>query len=73
MRRLIAVLVLALGTVDSPIAQQSSGSSQLNVVPVQGKIHLISGAGVNVTVHVGKYGVLLVDTPQAANVPQGHG
>jgi len=70
MRRLIAVLVLALGTVDSPIAQQSSGNSQLNVVPVQGKIHLISGAGVNVTVHVGKYGVLLVDTPQAANVPR---
>jgi cyclase len=70
MRRLLAILVLALGTVDSPIAQQSSGNSQLNVVPVQGKVHLISGAGVNVTVHVGKYGVLLVDTPQAANVPR---
>ena len=25
---------------------------------------MISGAGVNITVHVGKYGVLLVDTPQ---------
>ena len=70
MPRLIAVLVLALGTVDSPIAQQSSGNPPLNVVPVQGKVHLISGAGVNVTVHVGKYGVLLVDTPQAANVPR---
>ena len=31
---------------------------------------IISGAGVNVTVHVGKYGVLLVDTPQPSAAPR---
>jgi glyoxylase-like metal-dependent hydrolase (beta-lactamase superfamily II) len=47
-------------------AQQPAGTSQLNVLAVQGKVHMISGAGVNITVHVGKYGVLLVDTPSPA-------
>jgi glyoxylase-like metal-dependent hydrolase (beta-lactamase superfamily II) len=28
---------------------------------------MISGAGVNITVHVGKYGVVLVDTPEPGN------
>ena len=34
---------------------------------------MISGAGVNITVHVGKYGVLLVDTPRPADVHAGDG
>lgn len=54
-----------LGTVAS--AQQAP---QLTVLPVQGNVHLIAGAGVNLTVHVGKFGVLLVDTPPPAAVPQ---
>jgi cyclase len=68
MRRLFAGFVLALGPLANLIAQQAS--SQLNVIPVQGKVHMISGAGVNITVHIGKYGVLLVDTPEPANVPR---
>src|SRR6187431_1336286 len=64
MRRLLPTLALALAPFASMAAQQPSGGAQLNVTPVQGKVHLISGAGVNITVHVGKYGVLLVDTPQ---------
>jgi len=51
-------------------AQQPSGGAQLNVIPVQGRVHMISGAGVNITVHVGKYGVLLVDTPQPSAAPR---
>ena len=31
---------------------------------------MISGAGGNITVHVGKYGVLLVDTPQPSAAPR---
>jgi cyclase len=31
---------------------------------------MISGAGVNITVHVGKYGVLLVDAPQPPAAPR---
>src|SRR5262245_19582694 len=70
MRQLLVVLVLALVPRGGVIAQQPSATPQLNVTPVQGKIHLISGAGVNITVHVGKYGVLLVDTPQPDNAPR---
>ncbi|MBI4263120.1 MAG: hypothetical protein HY657_01985 [Acidobacteria bacterium] len=40
------------------------------MLPVQGNVHLIAGAGVNLTVHVGEYGVLLVDTPPPAVAPQ---
>ena len=69
MRLLIGVL-LALGAVDSLIARQPSATTPLNVIPVQGKVHMISGAGVNITVHVGKYGVVLVDTPQPNDAPR---
>jgi glyoxylase-like metal-dependent hydrolase (beta-lactamase superfamily II) len=60
----LALTPLALG------AQQPAGNSQLNVLAVQGNVHMISGAGVNITVHVGKYGVLLVDTPSPAATTQ---
>jgi cyclase len=68
MRRLLIVLVLALGPLDHLIAQQPSATTQPSVTPVQGKVHMISGAGVNIAVHVGKYGVLLVDTPRPIDV-----
>ncbi len=73
MRQLLLLccsLVLALVPRGGLIAQQPSATPPLNVTPVQGRIHLISGAGVNITVHVGKYGVLVVDTPQPANAPR---
>jgi cyclase len=70
MRRLLLGLVLALGPLDGLTAQQPSAPPQLNVIPVQGRIHMISGAGVNITVHVGRYGVVLVDTPQPSDVPR---
>ena len=68
MRRLLAALSLAFATVGGLGAQQPA--AQLNIMPVQGNVHLISGAGVNLIVHTGKYGVLLVDTPPPAMVPQ---
>jgi len=64
MRQLLAASALAIATIAGLTAQQPTATGQLNVVPVQGNVHMISGAGVNITVHVGKYGVLLVDTPQ---------
>jgi glyoxylase-like metal-dependent hydrolase (beta-lactamase superfamily II) len=51
-------------------ARQAPAAAPLNVLPVQGSVYLISGAGANITVQIGKYGVLLVDTPQPAMVPQ---
>ena len=38
----------------------------LELLPVQGNIHMLSGAGGNITVQVGKDGVLLVDSGVAA-------
>ena len=63
MLRVLCAGALALAPLAVLSAQQPSSTSQLNVIPVQGQVHMISGAGVNVTVHVGKYGVLVVDTP----------
>jgi len=41
-------------------------ASQLRVLPVRGNIFLVSGAGANITVSVGKDGVMLVDSGSAA-------
>ena len=43
-------------------AQSNSREGELHVLPVQGKVHLIAGAGGNVAVQIGEDGVLLVDS-----------
>src|SRR5450631_4291308 len=46
-------------------------AAQLSMYPVQGNIYMLAGAGGNITVQVGKEGVLLVDSglaPMAAKV-----
>jgi len=45
---------------------QAGASGQLRVLPVRGNIFLLSGAGTNITVSVGKDGVMLVDSGSAA-------
>lgn len=72
MRQLLpvaALLSVALGA--ALAAQQGPAAPTVRVMHVQGNVHLISGAGANVTVQLGSNGVLLVDTPapvQAAQV-----
>ena len=66
MSRTLVALALALLPLAGLSARQQAGAAQLNLIAVQGNVHMISGAGVNITVHVGKYGVLLVDTPAPA-------
>jgi glyoxylase-like metal-dependent hydrolase (beta-lactamase superfamily II) len=66
-RRLLVAGVALSVTVAALRAQEPAA---VRVLPVQGNVHLIAGAGMNVTVQVGRYGVLLVDTPAAAQVPQ---
>jgi cyclase len=67
MRPVLAGFAIALAAVSVVSAQQAA---QLNVLHVQGQVHLITGAGVNVAVQVGDKGAMLVDTPPAALVPQ---
>ena len=49
-----------------PVQAQQAPASQLRVLPVRGNIFLLSGAGTNITVSVGKDGVMLVDSGSAA-------
>ena len=43
---------------------------EVEVLPVQGKVHVIIGAGGNITVHSGDDGVLMVDTGLAPMTPK---
>jgi cyclase len=40
----------------------NAGDAQIHVLPVQGRVYMLVGAGANITVQVGDDGVLLVDT-----------
>jgi cyclase len=62
----VAVVVTVPAAVVPLVAQQSAATSELRVLPVRGNIFLISGAGANITVSVGKDGVMLVDSGSAA-------
>ncbi len=61
------ILVLALAAA-AAVAQQNQNpaNGEIHVLPVQGQIYMLVGDGGNVTVQVGKEGVLLVDTGLAA-------
>jgi glyoxylase-like metal-dependent hydrolase (beta-lactamase superfamily II) len=60
----------ALAVLGAAAVSGQQPAAALRVLPVQGNVHLVVGAGVNVTVQVGRYGALLVDTPPPAAVPQ---
>jgi len=51
-------------------AQANPEAAQLSMYPVQGNIHMLAGAGGNITVQVGKEGVLLVDSGLAPLAPK---
>jgi len=53
-----------------PPPPAAARGAELNVLPVQGAVSMLAGAGANITLQIGKDGVLLVDTPPAALVPQ---
>ena len=62
----IASALLFLGVLGSTQfvypQEQKSRSPELELLPVHGDISMLAGAGGNITVQVGKDGVLLVDT-----------
>jgi glyoxylase-like metal-dependent hydrolase (beta-lactamase superfamily II) len=79
MTRLVSVAALAavcvVATAARPAAQQSPAqqapsAAAVSVLPVQGSITMITAGGENIAVQVGKNGVVLVDTPPEALVPQ---
>ncbi|MGA2880660.1 MAG: MBL fold metallo-hydrolase [Bryobacteraceae bacterium] len=46
----------------APRGQRSPENTELHILPVQGNVYMLVGAGGNITVQVGSMGVLLVDT-----------
>jgi hypothetical protein len=63
LRSLIVALLLAASLSVAGSAQQDIQTAQLSLVPVQGNVHLLVGAGPNIAVQVGGDGIVLVDTP----------
>ena len=64
----VAVLVNALCLVvcvQIGSAHPNQSDSQIKVLPVQGRIYMLVGAGANITLQVGDDGILLVDTGRA--------
>jgi len=59
--------IFGLGALLALAAGFPAAAQQIEVLPVQGNIHVISGAGGNITVQAGPEGVLLVDTGLAAS------
>src|SRR6266699_5131765 len=69
----MAPVLLFLGVLGSmqfvyPLGAQNRGGQnpEIELLPVQGNISMLAGAGGNITVQVGKDGILLVDTGVAA-------
>ena len=58
----IVALVMAAGVSGFAFAQQNSENAELHILPVQGNIYMLVGAGGNITLSIGKDGILLVDT-----------
>jgi cyclase len=59
-------LVATFMVVPAALAQQTV-PAELHVLPVQGNVYMLVGAGGNITLQIGKEGVLLVDTGLAQN------
>src|SRR2546430_5069967 len=59
MFRIWTPIGIALLGVTCALAQQKG---QIEVLPVQGNVYMLAGAGGNITLQVGENGVLVVDT-----------
>ena len=64
------IIVLALAAFAFAQQNQNLNNVEVHLLPVQGNIYMLVGAGGNMTVQVGKDGVLLVDTQFAALSPK---
>ena len=65
-RHIITACCLSVLATAAPAAP-APAPAELHILPVQGNIYMLVGAGGNITVQTGSDGVLLVDTGLAAN------
>ncbi|PWU03678.1 MAG: MBL fold metallo-hydrolase [Terriglobia bacterium] len=67
----LALALAAIASCGVLAAQQPNFENvQIQVLPVQGNVYMLAGAGGNITVQVGKEGVLMVDTEYAPLAPK---
>lgn len=78
-RRPLLTVVLSLALVDHlglasaqqrPADAPNPENAELHVLPVQGNVYMLVGPGGNITIQIGKDGVLLVDTMFEATAPK---
>jgi glyoxylase-like metal-dependent hydrolase (beta-lactamase superfamily II) len=62
-------LILALAVFAAQV-RENFDNVQIKVLPVQGNVYMLPGAGGNITLQVGKEGVLMVDTEFAPLAPR---
>ncbi len=62
----IALVAFVLVAPPAHTAAQQVSSSQIQVLPVRGNIYVLQGAGANITVSIGRDGVLMVDSGLAS-------
>jgi len=64
----VAVSLSATGPIRAQ--QQNFANVQIRVLPVQGNVYMLAGSGGNITLQIGKEGVLMVDTEFAPLAPK---
>src|SRR5215472_19055516 len=57
---------MAVAQPSAPRSQESQTKSEIHILPVQGNVYMLFGAGGNIALQTGKDGLLLVDTGLAA-------
>ena len=66
----IAVILGIVAALGSPLlyaqGNQNGADSEVHVLPVQGNVYMLVGAGGNITVQAGDDGILLVDSGLAS-------
>jgi cyclase len=62
----IVLVALVLVAPTAQMAAQQAPSNQIQVLPVRGNLYVLQGAGANITVSVGRDGVLMVDSGLAS-------
>jgi len=61
----LAAAIVPIFLVPAGAQDRGSGAGEIQVLPVQGNVYVLAGAGANITVQVGDQGVWLVDSGSA--------
>ncbi len=62
----LAALTIVASRIDIAAQQTPSNQNQIRILPVRGNLYVLQGAGANITVSIGRDGVLMVDSGLAS-------